>query len=102
MKKIMKVNLSSNKAEEITMFNSQLTRKLEAMGIEPMDALLKICAETAKDPEAEAYTKSVLTNMVAEGYMLNGNVYRPFMAGASDARKATSTWVREDIIPELG
>lgn len=102
MKKIMKVNLSSNKAEEITMFNSQLTRKLEAMGIEPMDALLKICAETAKDPEAEAYTKSILTNMVAEGYMLNGNVYRPFMAGASDARKATSTWVREDIIPELG
>lgn len=102
MKKIVKINLNTNKAEEITMFNSQLTRKLDAMGVEPNDVLLKICAETAKDPEAEAYAKSILTNMVAEGYTFNGNVYRPFMAGASDARKATSTWVREDIIPELG
>ena len=102
MKTITKVNLNTNKAEEIALFNSQLTRKLDSMGLDPKDVMIKVCAETAKDPEAEAYTKSILTNMVAEGYMLNGNVYRPFMAGASDARKATSTWVREDIIPELG
>lgn len=102
MKTITKINLSNNKTEEISMFNSQLTRKLDTMGFDPKDVLIKICAETPKDEEAECFTKSLLTNLVSEGYILNGNVFRPFMAGASDARKATSTWVREDIIPELG
>lgn len=102
MKTVLKINLNKNTTEEITMFNSQFTRKLDSMGLDPKDVMIKICSETAKDAESEAYTKSVLTNMVAEGYMFNGNVYRPFMAGASDARKATSTWLREDVIPELG
>lgn len=102
MKTITKINLNTNKAEEIALFNSQFTRKLDSMGLDPKDVMIKVCAETAKDAEAEAYARSILTNMVAEGYVLNGNVYRPFMAGASDARKATSTWLREDVIPELG
>jgi len=102
MKMIMKVNLLENKMEEISMFDSPLTRKFDAMGIEAKDAIIKMCAETPKEEEAEAITKSVLTNYVASGYMFNGIIYKPFMAGASDARKATSSWVNEDIIPELG
>lgn len=102
MKKIMKVNLFKNETEEITMFSSALTRKLDQMGIEAKDAIIKVCAECPKDETSEAIIKNTLTDMVANGYMMNNIVYRPFMAGASDARKATASWVNEDIIPELG
>ena len=102
MKTIIKINLHEGKAEEITMFNSQLTRKLDKMNVNVKEALIKICAETPKNEEEEAVAKATLTNMVASGYMLNGKIYVPFMAGASDARKATSTWVDSKIIAELG
>lgn len=102
MKTINKINLFENKVEEITMFDSPLTRKFDAMGIEAKDAIIKICAECPKNDEAEAVVKSDLTNYVASGYMLNNIIYKPFMAGASDARKATASWVNEDIIPTLG
>lgn len=102
MKIIKKLNLLENKVEDIAMFPSPLTRKLDTMGIDADKAIIKICAECPKTEEAEAIVKSQLTNMVSTGYMLNGIVFRPFMAGASDARKATSSWVNEDIIPELG
>lgn len=102
MKTINKINLVNNKAETIALFNSQLTRKLEAMGIEPVDAIIKMCAETPKDQEVEAQVKSLLTHYTAEGYVLNGTTFMPFMAGASDARKATTTWVKDSIRRELG
>lgn len=102
MKIINKLNLFENKMEEISMFSSALTRKLDSMGIEAKDAIIKICAECPKNDEAEAIVKNTLTEMVATGYMLNGIIYDPFMAGASDARKATASWVNRDIIPELG
>lgn len=102
MKTIYKINLFENKTEEITMFDSPLTRKFESMGIEPKDAIIKICAECPKKEEDEAIVKSELTNMVASGYMLNDIIFRPFMAGASDGRKATASWLNEDIIPETG
>lgn len=102
MKTIMKLNLIENKLEEIAMFDSPLTRKFDDMGIIAKDAIIKICAECPKIEEVEAIIKNNLTNLVVNGYTLNSITYRPFMAGASDARKATSSWVNEDIIPELG
>jgi hypothetical protein len=102
MKIINKVNLFSNTVEEISMFASPLTRKLDSMGVDAKEAIVKVCAECPKDDESEAIIKGSLTNMIATGYMLNGIVYKPFMAGASDARKATASWVNQDIIPELG
>jgi len=102
MKTINKLNLFENKIEEIAMFDSPLTRKFDAMGVDTERAIIKICAECPKDEAAEALIKNTLAHYVATGYMLNSIVYRPFMAGASDARKATSSWVNEDIIPELG
>lgn len=98
----MKVNLFENKLEEIAMFDSPLTRKFDSMGIDADKAIIKMCAECPKNEESEAIVKAQLTNICASGYMLNGITYRPFMAGASDARKATSSLVNEDIIPELG
>ena len=102
MKTINKLNIYTNKLEEITMFDSPLTRKFEQMGIDAKNAIIKVCAECPKNEEAESIVKAELTNYVVSGYMLNGIVYRPFMAGASDARKATSSWVNEDIMAELG
>ena len=102
MKTIIKVNLFENKTEEISMFDSPLTRKFDAMGVDAKDAIIKICAECPKKDEEEAVIKASLTNMVATGFMLNGINYRSFMSGSSDGRNATSSWVNEDILPELG
>lgn len=102
MRIINKLNLFTNKMEEISMFDSPFTRKFDAMGVDAKDAIIKICAECPKTEEAESVVKATLANMAATGFMLNGVVYRPFMAGASDARKATASWVNESIIPELG
>lgn len=102
MKTIIKVNLYKNAIEEIAMFDSPFTRKFDAMNVDTKSAIIKICSECPKDEESEAIVKSELTQMCISGYTLNGITYRPFMAGASDARKATSSWVNEDLIPELG
>lgn len=102
MNTIYKLNLAENKMEEITMFDSPLTRKLKKMGVDPKDAIIKVCAECAKEENAEAMTRNTLTDMLASNFMVNGSNYKPFMAGASDARKATSSWVMEDILADLG
>ena len=102
MKTMYKYNLNSGKMEEITIFDSCGTRKLDKMAIEPKDALLDVMAETKKNPEDEAYAKSVLSNMCAEGYPLNGIEFNPFMAPAGKIRKATSTFMNSSIIPEIG
>ena len=102
MKYINKLNLIENKVDTISLFTSAFTDKLDTMSIDPKDAIVKICAECPKNDEAEAIVKATLTNYVSEGYMLNGNIYDAFCAGASDARKATATWLRHDLVPELG
>lgn len=108
MKTIMKVNLLENKVEDIALFTSPMIKKISDLvdpnhiGGSKLHGMIKVNAECPKTEEAEAVVKAQLINMCASGYMLNGEIYRPFMAGASDARKATTSWVREDIIPELG
>ena len=102
MKYINKRNLIENKVDTISLFTSAFTDKLDTMGVDPKDAIVKICAECPKNDEAEAIVKATLANFCAEGYMLNGNIYDAFCAGASDARKATATWLRHDLVPELG
>lgn len=102
MKIIRKVNLFENTVEEISMFDSPLTRKFDAMGVDTNSAIIKICAECPKKEDVESSVKATLSHYAASGFMLDGIVYDPFMAGASDARKATSSWVNRDLIPELG
>ena len=102
MKYINKLNLIENKVDTISLFTSAFTDKLDAMNIDPKDAIVKICAECPKNEEAEAIVKATLANYVSEGYLLGENIYDAFCAGASDARKATATWLRHDLVPELG
>ena len=102
MKYIKKLNILDNKVETISLFTSAFTDKLDSMNIDPMDAIVKICAECPKTEEAEALVKATLSNYVAEGYMQDQNIFNAFCAGASDARKATATWLYSDLVPQLG
>ena len=102
MKYISKLNVLNNSVETISMFKSAFTDKLDSMGIDPKDALVKVCAECSKDDLEESIVKATLANYVASGLMIESNIFDAFCAGASDARKATATWVRHDLVPELG
>ncbi len=102
MKYIQKVSIANNAVETVSMFTSAFTDKLDTMGIEPVNALVKICAECPKREEDEAIVKSIKTNYVASGFQLNGNFYDVFAAGSSDIRKATDAWLRHDLLPEIG
>ena len=45
---INKLNLIDNTTETVSMFTSAFTDKMDAMGVDTMDALIKICAECPK------------------------------------------------------
>lgn len=105
MNTIMKYNVASETFEKIAVFSSEFTRKLETLGVE--DAIVKICAEVPSgkksDVEAmEAEAKAKLTHWCSEGFVHNGARYFPFEAGSSDIRKATSLWLREELLPVMG
>lgn len=103
MKYINKLNIVENKVETISLFTSAFTDKLELMGIEPMDAIIKICSECPKNKEAEAIVKATKTNYASEGFMdKNGKIFNVFASGSSDNRKATDAWLRHDLVSELG
>lgn len=102
MKYINKLNILDNKVEEVSMFQSAFTDKMDAMGVDPKDALVKICSECPKNNETEAIVKAVKTSYAANGFMFNSNNYDIFSAGSSDIRKATDSWLRHDLMPEVG
>lgn len=107
MNTITKINLFAGTTENITVFSSEFTRKIESMNLNVSDVIIKINADTPKGrkqetEENEDKIKLLLAAYCDAGYNMNKIVYRPFMAGASDARKATSTWIDEKLIPELG
>lgn len=105
MNTIVKYNLISGNHEEIAVFSSEFTRKLESLGAP--NAQIKICADVPKgkkeETEAlEAEARAQLAHYCAEGFYWNGATFKPFMAGSSDIRKATTTWLREDLVPVMG
>ena len=106
MNTIMKYTVASNTFEKIAVFSSEFTRKLETLGVE--DAIIKICTEVPSigkksDVEAmEAEVKTKLTHWCSEGFFYNGAWYFPFEAGSSDIRKATSLWLRKELLPVMG
>ena len=99
---INKLTLFTNQTEIVTMFVSAFTDKLAEMNIDPQDAIVKICAETPKNENDEFYVKSMLANLCACGYTMNDKKYSTFCAGASDVRKATASYLRSDLLPEIG
>ena len=99
---IFKINIFKGTTEEIAMFDSPMTRKFKELGVDPKDAIIKICSECPKKEDAEALVKSQLSNICATGYMLNGIRYVVFMCGASDGRKATFSAINDTIYPIMG
>ena len=105
MNTISKYTVATKTWEKIAVFSSEFTRKLDSLGV--ADPQIKICSDVPKgkkdETEAlEAMVKSSLTHWCAQGFEHNGVSYKPFMAGASDARKATATWLREDLLATMG
>ena len=105
MNTIVKYNLVSRTAEQIAVFSSEWTRKLESLNA--IDAQIKICSEVPKGKkeetaELEAAASAELAHYCANGFEYNGQTFLPFMAGSSDIRKATATWLRADLIPVMG
>lgn len=102
MKYINKLHILNNKVETISVFQSAFTDKLDAIGVDPKDAVVKICSECPKDEQIEAIVKATKANYCADGFMLNGQFFSPFVAGSSDIRKATDGWLKADLMPEIG
>lgn len=102
MKYISKINLLNNETEIISLFTSAFTDKLDDMGIEPKDAIMKMCSECPKYEEAEAMIRSIKTAYVASGIIVEDKNFDVFACGSSDNRKATDAWLRHDLQPELG
>ena len=104
MKTIIRNMLATGKIEDITIFDSELTRWLDAKGADN-NSVSKICADTPKGKDQdlnEEIVHSKLVNFLDRGYNLNGVTQRCIMLTASDGRKATSTWVDANYVPELG
>lgn len=106
MNSIVKYNVVNNTYEKIAVFSSEITRFLERTTTVD-DAMMKICADVPKRGKdetefLEADTKMKLTHWCVAGFEHNGNIYKPLFAGSSDIRKATSVWLREDILPKVG
>ena len=102
MNYINKINLLENKTETVSVFQSAFTDKLEEMGIDPMDAIVKVCSECPKQEEMEAVVKAVKANYAVNGLILGDKMFNIFAAGSSDIRKATDLWVRHDILALVG
>lgn len=104
---VKKINLFNETVEEIAIFDSELTRKIEAMGLNVTQTIVKINGETPKisgdaGDIAESRMKGKLAHYCAKGFPFEGKTYMPLLAGAGEARKATSTWVDADALKELG
>lgn len=101
---IMRNVLATDKVEDITIFDSELTRWLDGRNAGD-DAIAKICADVPKTRNAdldEERVHNAMLNYLDKGYTVNGVTKRCIMLTASDGRKATSTWVNNDQVPDLG
>jgi len=99
---INKLNLIDNTTETVSMFTSAFTDKMDAMGVDTMDALIKICAECPKTETTEAIVKTMKSSYVSTGMLKDSKTFDIFAAGSSDIRKATDAWLRHDLLPEVG
>lgn len=102
MNYINKINILDNKVETVSVFQSAFTDKLEQLGINPMDAIVKVCSECPKQEEMEAIVKAVKANYAVNGLIHGDKMFDIFAAGSSDIRKATDLWLRHDLLPVMG
>ena len=102
MKYLEKINVVDDKLETISMFSNAFERKLDSMGIDVADAIVKVCAECPKIDEIEAMVKATKANYVVDGLIHKDKFFDVFAAGSSDIRKATDLWLRHDLLPIMG
>lgn len=105
MKTINRINVAENTIEQITLFDSEITRWFDKNGYEIETDLVKLNSNVpgigdAHDLELER-VEMLLRHYCAAGYTLNNKVYAPTFAAASDVRKATSTWINREIAPSF-
>jgi hypothetical protein len=101
LNKIVRIDLNGN-TDEIIVFPNELARKLETIG--RTDALIKVnslISDKLPDEEKAAMNQQ-LQEWTANGIHLGNKIYRPFFIGASDSRNATSAWLDEELLPEIG
>lgn len=104
MKTILRNKLATGEIEDITIFESELTRWLDDNGA-AANAISKICADVPKNSVTdleEERIRNTMLNYLDRGYKLGNVTQRCIMLTASDGRKATSTWVDEKHVPGLG
>lgn len=102
MKEINRVMLAENKTEQITIFDSEMTRYFEERGIGVETSILKICTLVPSvrfELEADhAYMQAL--HYACKGYKLNDIDYVPLVVAASDSRKATAAWFAKEVAGE--
>lgn len=106
MNTITKYNVVSNEYERIAVFSSEITRFISGFA-SVEDSMMKICADVPKGNKEEtelleAEVKMRLTHWCVSGFEYNASLYKPMYAGSSDIRKATSVWLREDLMSKVG
>ena len=95
--------VATQKCTTISLGNSELMEKLEAMG-HAADGIIKVSSalEMELSDVDRASAQARLDHIIAAGLTLNGMRYVPLLAGSSDIRKGSSVWIREDLYEEIG
>ena len=103
-------DLFTGERKTTMVFSSVLYRKVKSMGYLPKDVF--VCLKTEmpevyKSSELELQqkvydAKTKLDEIAANGLLFEGRKYKYFFAGASNARKCTTLFVREDLYATLG
>lgn len=104
MRFIKRLDIVRNKTEEISMFDSEVTRWLDENGHETSD-IMKVKADVPNNKhvhEEEARVHGDVMHYTNTGLVFSQKIYNVFMATSSDNRKATTTWVKKEIIPQIG
>lgn len=104
MKIINRLDVVRNKTEQITLFDSEMTRWIESNGF-TMDDIMKVKADVPNNKnvrEEEARVHADMIHRVNNGMTFSEKVYKVFMVTASDSRKATTTWINQTLIPKMG
>jgi len=96
LQKIDRYVVAESKTEEITIFSSAATRHIIEMGHAVRDSVVKIKSE-CKDTLAMDYAHAEMVHYCAKGFSKDGKRFVPLIVAASDHRKATATWMDDQI-----
>lgn len=96
MKTISRLVLAKMAMEQITIFSSAATRKIGEMGHDVSDSVLKIKGEVKEELQKD-HCYMQMIHFASRGFDNNGTKFVPLIVAASDARKATSTWLDKEI-----